>query len=57
MDTAADANICQENQTLEDCVLIYNSKIIMSALLMVRYRSFNQIYFLFIIFLDTITII
>ena len=38
MDTAADANICEENQTLEDCVLIYNSKIIMSALLTVCYR-------------------
>jgi hypothetical protein len=36
MDTAANANICKENQTLEDCVLIYNSKIIMNALLMVR---------------------
>jgi hypothetical protein len=50
MDTAADANICQENQTLGDCVLIYNSKIIMSALLTVCCQSSHQIHVLFIIF-------
>ena len=35
MDTVAEANVCETNQTMEDCVLIHNSKIIMGALLMV----------------------
>jgi len=49
MDTAANANICEENQTLEDCVLIYNSKIIMGAFLMVSSLLSCKIHFLLIL--------
>ncbi|CAF1199636.1 unnamed protein product [Adineta ricciae] len=34
VNTATKAKICNENQTIEDCVLVYNSKIIMNALVL-----------------------
>ncbi|UJR36495.1 hypothetical protein I4U23_029216 [Adineta vaga] len=33
--TALEANICDQNQKIEDCVLVYNAKIIMNALALV----------------------
>lgn len=50
MDTIAEANVCEKNQTMEDCVLIHNSKIIMGALLMVCQILPDRLVFLFLSF-------
>ena len=50
MDTVADANVCEKNQTMEDCVLIYNSKIIMRALLLVSGLFFCCLHLFLLLF-------
>ncbi len=48
IDTVLKADICKENESIEDCVLVYNSKIIMNALVLVsQYFPSRLIYVLF----------
>ncbi|CAF2385190.1 unnamed protein product [Rotaria sp. Silwood2] len=41
IDAAAKANICDKNETIEDCVLIYNAKVFMNALLLIPSSTSN----------------
>ncbi|CAF4655048.1 unnamed protein product [Rotaria sp. Silwood1] len=42
MDVAAKTNICDKSETIEDCVLLYNAKLFMNALLLVPSSASNH---------------